>query len=117
MKLIDTSVLIDNLRTGEYEEGTISIITLIEVLRGIDPRKRRKVKELLEKIYEILGIDNKVVLKYCEIYSRLKQDGLLISEVDMLIAAIALANNLSLVTKDKDFERLKELGLQLELRK
>ena len=48
MRLIDTSVLIDDLRKGVYEEGSISIITLIEVLRGISSKKRKRVKQLLE---------------------------------------------------------------------
>jgi len=117
MKLIDTSVLIDNLRRGVYEEGAISIITMIEILRGIPPRKRDKAKQLLEKSFEVLSINNKVVLKYCELYTSLKQKGQLISDVDLLIAATAIVNDLILVSKDEDFERLKEQGLKLELRK
>jgi len=116
MKLIDTSVLIDNLKRGRYEEGSISVITLIEILRGTPSRKRNKVKQLLEKSFDILGIDNKVVLKYCDLYALLKQKGLLIPDADLLIAATAIANNLVLVAKDKDFERLRKLGLKLELR-
>jgi predicted nucleic acid-binding protein len=38
------------------------------------------------------------------------------SDADMLIAATAMAHDLVLVTKDKNFERLVELGLKLELR-
>ena len=117
MKLIDTSVLIDNIRNDSYEKGSISIITLIEVLRGISPRKRIRVKQLLEKSFDILNIDNKVILKYCDLYTLLKRKGQLIPDADLLIAATAIVNNLVLVTKDKDFERVKELGLRLELRK
>ncbi len=116
MKLIDTSVLIDNLRKGIYEEGAISVITLIEILRGTSSRKRNKVKQLLEKSFNILNINNKVILKYCDLYALLKQKGLLISDANLLIAATAIANNHVLVTKDKDFERLRKLGLKLELR-
>ena len=114
MKLIDTSVLIDNLRKGRYEEGAISVITLIEILRGVSPEKRNKVKQLLEKSFDVLGIDNSVILKYCELYTLLKQKGQLIPEAYLLIAATAIANNLILVSRDKDFEQLKELGLKLE---
>ncbi|RLE66029.1 MAG: type II toxin-antitoxin system VapC family toxin [Thermoprotei archaeon] len=116
MKLIDTNVLIDNLKKGIYEEGAISIITLIEVLRGVPDKKRDKVKLLLEKSFDVLNIDNNTVLKYCELYTALKQTGKLISDADLLIASMAISNNLPLVTKDKDFKRLKELGLKLELR-
>ncbi len=117
MKLLDTSVLIDDLRKGSFEEGIISIITLIEVVRGISSRKRKKVKQLLEKSYEVLGINNDVIMKYCELYEKLKRKGKLLPDADLLIAATAMVNNLILVTKDKDFERLKENGLQLELRR
>lgn len=116
MKLIDTSVLIDNIKRGIYEEGSISIITLIEVLRGVSSKRRNKVKELLEKGYEILNINNKVILKYCDLYNSLKKRGQLISDADLLIAAIAITNGLTLITQDKDFERLRRLGLKLELR-
>jgi hypothetical protein len=116
MKLIDTSVLIDNLRRGVFEEGSISVITLIEVLRGVASEKRDRVKRLLEKSFDVLGIDNKVILKYCELYTSLKEKGQLISDADLLIAATAIANNLVLVTRDKDFERLRSHGLRLELR-
>ena len=115
MKLIDTSVLVDNLRRGKYEEGSISIITLIEILRGVSPRKRSKVKQLLEKSFDILNIVNKAILKYCDLYTLLKQKE--IPDADLLIAATAIVNNLILVTEDRDFERVKELGLKLELRK
>jgi len=117
MKLIDTSVLIDSLRKGSYKEGSISVITLIEMLRGVPPPKRRRVKQLLEESFDVLNIDNNVVLKYCDLYTILKQKGQLVPDADLLIAATAITNNLVLVTKDEDFERLKELGLKLELEK
>lgn len=116
MSLIDTSTLVDNIRRGVYEEGAISVITLIEVLRGVPSEKRLKVKELLEKSYNIINIDNEVILKYCELYDTLRQRGLLIPDADLLIAAMAIVNNLTLVTRDRDFERLKDLGLKLILR-
>jgi len=117
MKLIDTSVLIDDLKKGTHEEGSISIITLIEFLRGIPPEKRSEAKRLLETSFEVLSIDNRVVLKYCELYTLLRQKGEPIPDADLLIAATAIANNLTLVTKDEDFERLKKLGLNVEVRK
>ena len=44
MKLLDTNTLIERLKEQRYEPNTISIITLIEVLRGLDDRKRGLVK-------------------------------------------------------------------------
>lgn len=115
MKIYDTSIIIDHLRSGEYVEGAISVITLLEVLRGVPSHKRRVVKELLEKAYEVIGLDNDVLMKYCELYDHLRRMEKLIPDADLLIAATALSRNHILVTKDKDFERLRNLGLKLEL--
>jgi predicted nucleic acid-binding protein len=116
MSLIDTSVLIDNTRRGIYEEGAISIITPIEVLMGLASKKRIRAKELLERSYKVIYLDNKVILKYCELYNEHKKNGILIPDADPLIAATALTNNMVLITKDRNFERLKDVGLRLELR-
>lgn len=117
MKLFDTSVLIENLRKGVFEPGSISVITLIEVLRGVKPEKRNKVKEYLENSFEVVPLSNEVILKYCELYELLKQKGTLLPDADLLIAATAITNNATLVTIDKDFERLTDAGLSLEIRK
>jgi hypothetical protein len=39
-----------------------------------------RAKELLERSYEVIYLDNKVILKYCELYDELKQKGFLISD-------------------------------------
>lgn len=117
MKLLDTSVVIDDLRRGVFEEGAISTITLIEVLRGLPAEKREKTKQLLESVFDVLGIDNKTILKYCELYLELRRRGEIVPDADLLIAATAIANDLELVTRDKDFTRLQRLGLKLKLRK
>jgi hypothetical protein len=79
-KLIDTSALLEDLRRGVFEEGALSVITLIEVLRGVSEGKRESVKSLLEESYAILGIDNRVVLAYCELYSELRKRGELVPD-------------------------------------
>lgn len=117
MKLLDTSVVIDDLRRGVFEEGAISTVTLIEVLRGLPSEKREKTKQLLESVFDVLGIDNKTILKYCELYQELRHKGEIIPDADLLISATAIANNLELVTKYKDFIRIQKLGLKLKLRK
>lgn len=116
MKLLDTSILVENLRRGVFEPGAISVITLIEVLRGVKQEKRGMVKDLLEESFEVLPLSNEAILKYCEIYDHFKQRGKLIPDADLIIAATAIVNNATLVTKDSDFERVAETGLRLELR-
>jgi len=115
MKLVDTSVLINWLRKEELREGYISIITLIEILRGIPARKRREVKQALEEIYTVIPLDNEVIQEYCDLYEALKRRGIKISDADLLIAASAKAKNLTLVTADRGLERLRELGIKIEI--
>lgn len=117
MRLLDTSILIENMKKGIFEAGSISIVTVIEVLRGIKPEKRNRVKKLLEESFEVLPLNNEVILKYCELYDYFKLRGIPISDADLLIAATAIANNVALITKDSNFERMAEIGLKFEVRK
>ncbi|MEM0481968.1 MAG: type II toxin-antitoxin system VapC family toxin [Nitrososphaerota archaeon] len=116
MNLLDTSILIELLRRGALEEGSISVITLIEVLRGVPAHKRNEVKSSLEELYEIISLNNDVVNEYCKLYEKLKSIGVKVPDADLLIAASAKAKNLTLVTSDKHFEQLRELGLKVEIR-
>ncbi len=98
----------------KYSPGVISPLTLIEILRGIDAKKRAKVKHLLEESFAVLNIDNKIIETYCDLYCKLKKGGTLLPDADLLIAATAIAYNLTLETKDEHFQRLTTLGLKLQ---
>lgn len=113
MNLLDTDIIIEMLRERKHEVGAISIITLIEVLRGLEAKKRAKVKELLEESFNLLNLDNEVIETYCNLYHKLKEEGTLIPDADLLIAATAMSHNITLKTKDEHFERLRHLGLKL----
>ncbi len=115
MKLFDTSIIIKMLREKQFQVGAISIITLIEILRGTSASKRKIVKKLLEGAFEIITIDNEVILEYCKLYEKLKVKGLILPDADLLIAASAKAYNMKLITMDKDFERLRNYGLKIEI--
>ena len=114
MNLLDTDILIEMLRERKHEVGAISIITLIEVLRGLEAKKRAKVKELLEESFNLLNLDNEVIETYCSLYYQLKEEGILVPDADLLIAATAMSHHIALKTKDEHFERLRHLGLRLE---
>ena len=70
-------------------------------------------KEAIENAYDILNLDNDIILTYCELYNSLKEEGNLIPDADLLIAATAITKKAKLISKDKDFERLKKFGLKL----
>jgi predicted nucleic acid-binding protein len=113
MNLLDTDTIIEMLRQKKHAVGAISTISLIEVLRGIEPKKRPKVKELLEESFDLLNIDNPVIETYCALYDKLRNDGALVPDADLLIAATAITHNVELKTKDEHFKRLEKLGLKL----
>jgi tRNA(fMet)-specific endonuclease VapC len=114
MNLLDSGVLIDNMETNNYAPAIISSITLIEVLRGIEDKKRLQIRQLLEESFSILNLNNSIIEAYCKIYRKLKEEGNLLPDADLIIAATAIANDLILETKDVHFQRLKTVGLKLK---
>ncbi|MDA4112395.1 MAG: type II toxin-antitoxin system VapC family toxin, partial [Thaumarchaeota archaeon] len=103
--IFDTSALIQSIRRQNgFEEGSISVITLIEILRGIeDQQKRGKTIALIKDAFDILDVNEEVVQSYVKLYFELKKKGELASDADELIAATAHSKGETLVTTDKDF--------------
>jgi tRNA(fMet)-specific endonuclease VapC len=102
------------LKKDNYTPALISSITLLEVLRGIEDKRRFQIREFLEGSYSILNLDNSIIEEYCKIYRKLKEEGNLLPDTDLIIAATAIAHDLTLETKDAHFLRLKPLGLKLK---
>jgi len=114
MRLIDTDVLIEMLRRGERIDGFISVITLLEFLRGVPEGEREIVKDLLVRSFPVIRLDNDVVEEYCRLYRDLRERGELLRDADLLIGATALARGLELVTLNvKRFKRLERYGLRV----
>ena len=114
MNLLDTDSVIDIMEKNDYVPAIISSITLIEVLRGIEDKKRLRVKRLLEESFSVLSLDNTIIEAYCQIYRKLKHEGNLLPDADLLIAATAIGHDLTLETNDSHFLRLKPFGLKLK---
>lgn len=121
--LTDTSVLIDFYRkkdkrnaffyklTDSYTRFAVSVITEYEVLIGTKVESSGFWKLFFEKII-ILPFDSTVNQLAVKIFRQLKADNKLIEIPDILIAATAMANNLSLATLNmKHFERAKGLNI------
>jgi tRNA(fMet)-specific endonuclease VapC len=114
MNLLDTGTIIDMLKVKKYRPGAISPLSLIETLRGIENKKRTKVIHLLEESFAVINLDNKIIETYCDLYRKLKKDGTPLPDADLLIAATAMAHNLTLETNDEHFRRLVPLGLRMK---
>ena len=102
------------MKSDNYGRALISSITLLEVLRGIEDKRRQQIRQLLEESYSILNLNNSIIEAYCKIYRKLKEEGNLLPDADLIIAATAIAHDLTLETKDAHFLRLKALGLKLK---
>jgi tRNA(fMet)-specific endonuclease VapC len=113
MNLLDTGIVFDIIEKNDAS-GIISPITLLEVLRGIEDKKRLAVKRLLEESFIVLNLDDSIIEAYCKIYRKLKEEGNLLPDADLIIAATAVAHNLILETKDTHFLRLRSFGLKLK---
>jgi len=86
----------------------------MEVLRGIEDNKRLQARKLLEESYSILNLNDSIIEAYCRVYRKLKEEGELLPDADLIIGATAIAHDLVLETKDSHFARLKPLGLRLK---
>jgi len=113
MKLLDTNVVLDNIDQDNYAPAVISTITVVEVLRGLENKKRLSTRQLLKESYTIMNLDDEVIETYCQIYQNLKRKGNLLPDADLLIAATAIAHDLTLDSKDTHFQRLKPFGLKV----
>ncbi|MCX8205202.1 MAG: type II toxin-antitoxin system VapC family toxin [Candidatus Nezhaarchaeota archaeon] len=72
------------------------------------PGRRVRVKELIERSFTILSLDNEAVKAHCELYRKLRGEGASIPDADLLIAAIAIPRGATLRTRDRHFERLRQ---------
>ena len=125
--LLDTSALIDFLKKQEwignftkehiFDHLITSTICEIELLEGVFYMKnqkdeRKKVRDVLDSLQEIITFDSNQAEIAAEIRSQLKKKGQKIEDFDTLIAAAAIASGSILVTKNtKHFSRITKLQL------
>jgi tRNA(fMet)-specific endonuclease VapC len=108
--------LVDRFRKVGFENCAISEITLAELIYGAEKsqhieRNLQVIRDFAEKITILPIIDGLFI--YGREKARLKASGTLISDLDLLIGASAIANNMVLVTRNvREFERLKELRME-----
>lgn len=110
--------LINKIRRCKPSDLSISTITLAEIYYGLEksPVKKKERRNKIERIYSLLEIypfDDLAARKYAMITTRLEKDGTVISERDLQIASIAVANKLIVVTHNvKEFKRIKNLDVE-----
>jgi tRNA(fMet)-specific endonuclease VapC len=96
-------------------EVGISVITEAELrfgaARKTSTRLRLAVEEFLLRV-EILAWDSEAARHYAELRTVLEDSGAPMGNLDMMIAAQALAVGATLVTHDRVFRRVKELKIE-----
>ena len=101
----------------EYEKLNVSIITQFEIIRGLEHKQAKKqIKRFLDFIESkgnILNLSEASIMKSAKIYGDLKRKGITIGSLDLLIAGIALENNLQLITNNEKHYRDIE-GLEID---
>jgi tRNA(fMet)-specific endonuclease VapC len=117
MKGVDTAVQ-DNARQylRAFGHFTFSLITRYEILRGLKARRAtRQIARFEQRCQQsvVLPITDEIIIQAADLYALLHQEGQLISDADILIAATALRHNLVMVTENVDhFRRIP--GLRIE---
>ncbi len=128
MKMLDTNICIYTIKqkpeavirrfVEEIPEGLcISSITLAELWHGVEksafPQKNSAALTKLLTSLTILPFDDFAAIEYGRICADLQRKGTPIGQMDMLIAAHARAERITLVTNNiREFERVTDLNLE-----
>lgn len=100
----------------EYETINLSIITYYEIVSGLKHRDAHKQLDLFLNFVAqntVLPLTQGVADIAAEIYADVRKSGQPIDDIDLLIAATAIANGLILVTHNrKHFERIAQLEVE-----
>lgn len=123
--LIDTDVLIDNLKSKARVDNeiiefgpVISVINLGELVYGAfksknPPKALKLVENLLTDFkIEIINLEREIIYVFGKLKADLEIKGERLDDFDLLVAATAIVNNLILVTRNiKHFKRIKNLKI------
>ena len=109
--------IVNKIATLSAADLAISCFNLAELLFGAYNsefiEKNLERVSYIETTIEVLPFDRKAIDNFSVIKADLKKQGRLVDDFDMLIAAVALSNDLILVTNnEKHFERIPDLAIE-----
>ena len=127
MYLLDTNILIhflkgnsiikENMSRAGLEKLAICEVSLAELYYGAyysqRPQKNLAIVDKIRHCLPVLSLEEEATRFFGKIKSTLRRQGNLIEDFDILLAAVALAHELILVTNNiKHFDRIEELRLE-----
>jgi tRNA(fMet)-specific endonuclease VapC len=130
--LLDTDILSEVLRgkneavrrraeayLAQYGQLTVSVLTVLEIVKGLERLERRpEIDRFLLEVesMDVLPLTSQAAILAGRMYGALERTGQPIGRIDPMIAAIAVANNLDLLTGNHShYQRLVELEYPLRL--
>ena len=113
------AALLARLTQVPVSQVAMSSITLAELEYGLHrkgqpPRLRQALTEVLLRM-DVMPWNEKVATCYGELCSTLATRGISLSDFDMMIAAHAVAADITLVSRDKTFAQVPAERLSLEI--
>ena len=96
---------------------SVSLVSVGEIYDGAmgspEPDRELEVARLFLTPFDLLTLDDAVMLQFAQLRVDLRGQGRLIPDFDLLIAATALAHDLTLITGNmRHFERVPGLALE-----
>ena len=109
--------IIEQFRKFSPSDVRLSSITVAELFYGAEKSRAKKnnwaVVEKFVSTFDVVAFDRDSCRKYARVRTLLETSGTPIGPMDLLIAAISLANDFILVTNNtKEFSRVKKLKLE-----
>jgi predicted nucleic acid-binding protein len=101
-------------RSGARIGTCIPVLFELEAgLQGLTApaRRRQALRRLLDTV-RVWPLEEEMIRHYGEVFRELRQLGRVLSQVDMMLVAMARAKRLTLLTADRDFEPM--AGLRTE---
>jgi len=106
----------DNLQRVPMSDVGVSAVTEAELRFGVERKPQASrlhlmVEEFLLRV-EIIPWDSAAAMQYAKLRSLLEDSGTPMGNLDMMIAAQALAAGAALVTHDRVFQRVRQLKVE-----
>lgn len=108
-------MIIDELRSRRIEGLAVSAISVGELYEGVflsPPPRSSEAERVLTgflRQVSVLVVNQEIGSVFGRERARLRQAGRPMSDLDLLIASTALHHDLTLLTSDRDFERMSNL--------